>query len=145
MPTLTVKEEAEPDPATIAAIGEGLDAHNLPFGGPHVVRPLWLIGRDRAGVVKAGLKAATHWRWLYVDWLWVDERFRRSGVGGSLLARAEEIGAGRGCIGAYLNTFSFQGPDFYPRHGYVEVGRIEDFPPGHSRIWFSKTLAAPDA
>ena len=37
-------------------------------------------------------------------------------------------------------THSFQAPDFYKKQGYQEFGRLADFPPGHSLIWFSKTL-----
>ena len=29
-------------------------------------------------------------------------------------------------------------PDFYRRHEYIEFGRIEDYPPGHTRLWFMK-------
>jgi GNAT superfamily N-acetyltransferase len=143
MATLRITEEAEPDPASIAVISDGLNGYNQPFAGPYIDNPLWLFARDRAGAIKAGLKASTHLRWLYVDWLWVEERYRRSGVGSELLRQAEATAARRGCVGAYLNTFSFQGPAFYPGRGYVEVGRIEGFPPGHSRIWFSKPLTPP--
>ncbi|MBX6746810.1 MAG: GNAT family N-acetyltransferase, partial [Acetobacteraceae bacterium] len=29
---------------------------------------------------------------------------------------------------------------FWTRHGYVEFGRLDGMPPGHSRIWFRKQL-----
>jgi hypothetical protein len=41
---------------------------------------------------------------------------------------------------AYLDTFTFQAPKFYQRLGYREFGRLDDFPPGHARIWFWKPL-----
>jgi len=38
------------------------------------------------------------------------------------------------------DTTSFQAPDFYKRHEYIEHGRIEGYPPGHTRLWLMKRL-----
>ena len=57
-----------------------------------------------------------------------------------MLAQAEAIARERGCVGIRLDTVSFQAPAFYRRHGYVEFGRIDDYPPGHTRFWFMKRL-----
>jgi hypothetical protein len=57
-----------------------------------------------------------------------------------LLAGAEAAAREKGCRGAYLDTFTFQAPKFYDRHGYLEFGRLNDFPSGHARIWFWKAL-----
>ena len=57
-----------------------------------------------------------------------------------VFAAAEEIARARGCIGIRLDTMSFQAPAFYRRLGYSEFGRIEDYPPGHTRLWFMKRL-----
>jgi GNAT superfamily N-acetyltransferase len=65
---------------------------------------------------------------------------RGRGVGGELLDRAEAIARARGCTDAYTDTFDFQAPGFWIRHGYEEFGRLEGMPPGHSRVWFRKKL-----
>ena len=92
----------------------------------------------RDGELVGTLVGSTNISWLHVSLLAVSPAARRSGVGGSLLRRAEEIGRERGCIGAWLDTYDFQAPDFYPRFGYAEVGRIDDMPPGRCRYFFSK-------
>jgi len=53
---------------------------------------------------------------------------------------AEAAARAQGCRGAYLDAFTFQAPKFYERLGYQEFGRLDDFPPGHARIWFTKAL-----
>jgi len=47
---------------------------------------------------------------------------------------------GRGAKKAYLDTFSFQSPDFYKQHGYQVFGELQDFPPGNQRYFFTRRL-----
>jgi ribosomal protein S18 acetylase RimI-like enzyme len=100
--------------------------------------PLWLFARDSAGKVQGGVRGQTYWSWCSIDVLAVAEPYRRQGIGSRLLMKSEEIARARGCVGIRLDTASFQAPDFYSRHGYTEFGRIEDYPPGHARLWFMK-------
>ena len=64
---------------------------------------------------------------------------RRSGIGTRLVAEAERHALAFGCHSAWLDTFSFQGPNFYPRLGYREFARL-DYPPDHQRIFLKKQL-----
>ena len=135
---LLLTTETEPDKATAHAISNGLDVYNnsaVPGGD---WKPLWIVGRDGTGTVQAGLRGVTEFNWLFVNWLWVAEPFRRQGVGSQLLSGAEAIARERRCSSSYLDTFSFQAPTFYEKQGYREFGRIADFPAGHARIWLMK-------
>ena len=76
-----------------------------------------------------------------MNWLWVALPYRKQGIGSELMAGAERAAREQGCRAAYLDTFTFQAPKFYERLGYWEFGRLNDFPPGHARIWFSKALS----
>lgn len=60
-----------------------------------------------------------------------------------LTAEAESVR--RGCIGAHLDTYDYQAPDFYRKLGYEVFGSIEDHPPGHTRFWMRKRFAEPSA
>ena len=137
---LNLALEAEPDNATVDAIAEGLGAYNESFEPGGNWQLLWIIGRDDAGAAQAGLKGVTYYNWLFVEWLWVAEPYRRQGVGSRLLSDAEGLARQRGCTSVYLDTYSFQAPEFYRRLGFKEFGRLNDFPPGRSRIWLSKSL-----
>jgi ribosomal protein S18 acetylase RimI-like enzyme len=72
--------------------------------------------------------------------LWVDERYRRQGIGGHLMAVAEEEALARGCHQVVLFTYVLQAPGFYERCGYRIVGRVDDYPTGTPALWFQKSL-----
>jgi len=140
LPPLTLALEAEPDEASRQAISAGLDAFNDSIAPCNNMAPLWIIGRDSAGAAQAGLHAVTFFDWMFVRLLWVGEPYRKLGIGSDLLAQAETVARERGVANSFLDTFSFQAPGFYERHGYREFGRLDNQPPGHSRIWLAKQL-----
>lgn len=72
--------------------------------------------------------------------LWVDERWRRQGIGSGLLQRFEQLGVTRGCDRCYLDTFSFQAPAFYRRHGYQTLAAIDGFPQGIVKYLLCKRI-----
>jgi len=92
------------------------------------------------GAVAAGVLGERYWDWFHLDLLWVREDLRGRGLGSRLLGRAEEEARERGATHAYLDTFSFQGPEFYRRHGYEVFGQLPDFPAGHQRYFLKKQL-----
>jgi ribosomal protein S18 acetylase RimI-like enzyme len=75
-----------------------------------------------------------------VKFLWVAETYRGRGWGKSLMEAAEKEARRRGVRNAYVDTFSFQAPEFYRKLGYREFGRLDDFPTGHRRSWLTKAL-----
>ncbi|MEU7056840.1 N-acetyltransferase [Streptomyces sp. NPDC046197] len=103
--------------------------------------PLHVWALDDAGGLVGGLVGHTWTTWLHVTYLWVDERHRGAGLGSRLLALAERLArADRGCRGARLETWDFQAPEFYRRHGYKVVCAIPDYPPGITEYTLIKPL-----
>ena len=80
-------------------------------------------------------------RWLHVRWLWVSDFLRGRGHATRLMDATEAYAIERGAIASTLETFSFQAPGFYMKRGYEVVGQLDDYPPGHMRYTFRKTLA----
>ena len=70
--------------------------------------------RDRVGCIVSQMV----FHQLHIKYLVVDASIRRSGLGRSLLALTEESGRRQGCDFAYVETYSYQGPDFYQKCGY---------------------------
>ncbi len=135
-----IVEDAFPELDAVAAIQRGLHTFNQEMGGPYDREPVTLLARAADGTARGGLLGLTFWGWLFVDWLWLSRELRGKGVGSELLRRAEDVARARGCQHAYTDTFSFQAPGFWERNGYVEFGKLEGMPAGHSRVWFRKTL-----
>ncbi len=128
-----------PDPADLAAIGEGLAAFNAAEVGPSERRALAIVLRDGEAVV-GGLSGYTAWGWLYVQWLWLAEAQRGQGIAGRLLEMAEAEARARGCHGAHIDTFSPVALAVYRRAGYDVFGTLPDFPRGRTRSFLSKRL-----
>jgi GNAT superfamily N-acetyltransferase len=64
------------------------------------------------------LLGGTYWGWLYVSILWIDEKYRKNGIGSKLLKDAETEALRRGCEYAHLDTMSFQALGFYKKKKY---------------------------
>ncbi|MBQ9674029.1 MAG: GNAT family N-acetyltransferase [Ruminococcus sp.] len=96
---------------------------------------------DSYGNIIAGCIARMYcWHVLYVDILWVDEKYRKKGLGSKLLKYVEDNAAKKGCYLVHLDTFDFQAKDFYIKHGYEIFGILNDCPMNHSRIYLQKRL-----
>ena len=125
-------------------IDERLGDYNAPFLTDSRYDYFGIFVRDKAGAIRAGLVGNLYAGWLFINLLWVDSTLRRSGIGSSLIAEAERRAIAFGCHSAHVDTFSFQGPDFYPRFGYEIFGTI-DYPPDHKRIFFRKRLTTEES
>ncbi len=79
------------------------------------------------GRVVGGLRAFVFLYWLRIEVLFVDEDHRGQGIGARLLSEAERLARDLGAKNAALETFEFQAPQSYAKHGYVEVSRIERY------------------
>ncbi len=124
-----------------AELSRGLDAYNVPAAGVGDQRELTVQARDSDGLLVGGLSGWTWGTCAGVAMLWVREDARSAGWGSRLLAAAEEEAIARGCEQVVLSSFTFQAPDFYRRHGYVETGRTEGLPvAGMADVHFRKPL-----
>ncbi|WP_428484366.1 GNAT family N-acetyltransferase [Rhodopila sp.] len=131
-----------PARGTFDAIYHALDACSEPLIGPAAPRLLTIPIHDDAGSVAGGLWGNTQFRWLHIEMLVVPEPLRGRGVGTALMASAEQEARQRGCLGAHVDAFSFQAPDFYQKLGFTLFGELNNFPPGHKRLYLQKIFSA---
>lgn len=91
------------------------------------VQSIRLNARDPGMQVVGGLRAIVAMHWLRIEVLWVRDDVRGHGIGSRLLLEAERLARGMGASNGALETFEWQAPRFYARHGYEEVARMDKY------------------
>lgn len=103
-------------------------------------KPFFFAARSRGQLV-GGLDGLTIGKWMRINLMAVDPSYRGQGVGRQLVDAAISLGIRRGCLFGYVDTMSYQAPDFYRKLGFLEVGRLVDWDShGHDKLFFSKPL-----
>ena len=111
------------------------------FLDPAQFGELGVYSRDEAGAMRGGLIAKRKGSWLCIEYLWVREASRGSGLGSELMYEAEAQARSRGCSHMLVDTFSFQALPFYQKLGYQLQMSLPDFPhAGMQRHYLSKVL-----
>jgi GNAT superfamily N-acetyltransferase len=138
-PDIFVPDEL--DPADADVVSDGLRAHYVSRVGYYDFRPLAVLVRDReTGEVVGGLTGRSEFGMVYVAWFFLPEDLRGLGIGGRVLAMAEEEGRRRGCTRITLTTLSIEAPGFYKKQGYDAAATIDCEPPGLTRYYMMKEL-----
>jgi GNAT superfamily N-acetyltransferase len=65
---------------------------------------------------------------LWVNSLWVDESYRSMDFGSKLLRFVEKKAASIGATLVHLDTYGWQGKDFYLKQGYEIFGVLDNCP-----------------
>ena len=125
---------------------EDIEARLEAFDDAHISRKLngcIQIGVEENGKLIAGLDACvTAFRILYVSTVFVDEAYRRKGYGARLIREMEKRAAAMGVNTIRLDTFNWQGKDFYEAMGYTAAGHYENADDGYSEYFFVKRIMA---
>jgi N-acetylglutamate synthase-like GNAT family acetyltransferase len=130
-----------PGEAERSAILSPLNVFNVAQAGDPKPEKVALLVRDeRTNEIIGGLYGSIFYRWLFIELLAVPEQTRGQSTGSCLMEMAEELAREKDCVGIWLDTFNFQAPEFYPKHGFTRFGQLDDFPPGHQRYFFQKHL-----
>ena len=99
------------------------------------------IGIEENGKIIAGLDACiTAFRILYVSTVFVDEPYRRKGYGKRLMDEMEKRAKDMGVNTIRLDTFSWQGKEFYQALKYEIVGSYENQQDGYAEYFFMKRI-----
>ena len=123
-----------------AVVDRGLGDFNASAAPTREIKRVSCFARGESGEVIGGAVGRTWGECCELQQLWVAEAHRRQGIGRRLLALFEDHAAKRGCRTFYLETFSFQAPDFYRRAGYHVLGEIRGFPGGMVKYLMARIL-----
>jgi ribosomal protein S18 acetylase RimI-like enzyme len=130
------------DDGLAATLSDRINEFNVAATGFDDGRWLHVAKRGGNGSLQAGLSGWTWGGCGYIEFLWVHADLRGTGLGSQLLDAAEAEAKARGCTQIVVSSHSFQAPAFYERAGYVEYGRVEGYPRGHSEVHLVKHLRA---
>ena len=131
---------SNPTKDEIEYVRESLTRYNQTHVGGDNHTPLNIVEYDGCGKVIGGIVGGTYWGWMYIDILWVDEAYRKNGIGSKLLAEAENEAVRRGCHHVHVDTMSWQAPEFYKKYGYEVIGVLPDIPNGNKKYLLMKAL-----
>ena len=99
------------------------------------------IGLEEDGKLIAGLIAyMSVYKILYVDPVFVDEKYRRKGYGRRLMQEMERQAKKQGVNTIRLDTFNWQGTDFYKALGYEPVGSYANKEDSFEETFFVKRI-----
>ncbi|HMD64650.1 MAG TPA: DUF924 family protein [Stellaceae bacterium] len=143
MEELEIVFDPLPPDALSRFVTENLASYNIAATGLSAWYPVGFFLKSANGEWLGGLLGNIWGGWLHVTHLWVASVARRQRNGSRLLEAAEDYAVERGCIGATLETHSFEARPFYEKCGYQVFATLEDYPPGHSKFFLRKQLT-PD-
>ena len=115
-------------------------AYNRSNREPSKSEPLNIYLEDEQGNLVAGMVAETFGNWLEIEYLYVGDDLRGQGIGSKILEMAENESRNRGCKYSFVDTFNFQAPKFYKKHGYKEVFALKNYPYTGERYYYTKEL-----
>jgi GNAT superfamily N-acetyltransferase len=130
----------QPARADVDFLETRIDEYNIAQTGRDDGQELALFVRDESGAITGGLYGWTWAGWLEVRYLWLREDLHGQRHGTQLLQAAEEEAVRRGCTRVYLDSYSFQAPNFYKKLGYQEFGVLPGFPDAHTRHFLWKAI-----
>ena len=79
------------------------------------------VENENGEIVGGCIAQAYEYRWsrMFLDTLWVDERYRHHGIGSMIIREVERIAREKGCRVVTLGTASYMARPFYEKHGYT--------------------------
>ncbi len=79
------------------------------------------VESENGEIIGGCIAEAYEYRWsrLFLDTLWVDERYRHHGIGSMIIREVERIAKEKGCRVITLGTASYMARPFYEKHGFT--------------------------
>lgn len=138
--TLVFGPVSNPDKNDLDVLRKELKSYNKSIIGEHKEKEIASFVKNNQRNVVGGIYGKLTAGWLYIDWLWIDDEWRRNGIGSKLLKLMENYAISKDIKNSHLETTSFQALDFYRKNGYEVFGKLNNKPPGHVSYFLKKKL-----
>jgi GNAT superfamily N-acetyltransferase len=140
MPSATIVPASD-DEVRAGTLGRLLREFNYRHVGRYPEgQSVYLNAKDEGGNVLGGFRGEIYFHWLFLNVLFVEEPERRRGLGSRLLAEGEAHAKAKGALHSRLETFEWQAPAFYLKHGYRELARMPRYYQDYSLSLMVKEL-----
>ncbi len=100
-------------------------------------KPCGIYARNSENEIIGGLVGYSLYGWLYLDALFIDDSFRKKGLGTELLELATNIAIKRKCRGLKLECFN-ETIDFYIKNNYTIFYTEEE--PSKNKLYYLKKI-----
>lgn len=136
------KIEIDPKKKDIELLRLGIDENNILVTGESTGnQDITFFIRNSDNEIIGGIRGTYNISgWLSINALWVDKNYRNQGYATLLMQSIENEAEEKGCKNSYLNTISFQAPEFYMKLGYKKFAELENFHHEYNRIFLKKQL-----
>lgn len=140
--TFQPKLEVNPSKDDLELFYLNIDKYNISATGKSTGnRDIVFFIRNSENIITGGIRGSLNISgWLYINAIWVDKESRNKGYGTLLMQRIEIEAKANGGTNSYLNTISFQAPEFYRKLGYEMFAELENFHQEYSKIFLKKEL-----
>ena len=96
--------------------------------------------RDEGEII-AGINGEIFWNNMHISLFAVHPNYQGQGFGSQLLQQMEAEAHSHSCRMMYLETLSWQAPDFYTKHCFEIVGKLDGYPiEGECQYYMRKLL-----
>ena len=141
MEGIRIRIQDPPDEALLSVVDQGLGAFNEAAAPLHEVQPLACSAEVEGHGVVGGAVGRLWSGCVELQQLWISESLRGRGLGRQLLKAFEQLAIQRGAQSVFLDTFSFQAPQFYERQGYLCESTNLHYPYGIRKHRYIKLLS----
>lgn len=121
-------------------IEEGVLAYNRRYIKNWIPKPFTLSAKDIDYQIIGGIVGERVDIYIKVDWVWVDEKFRRYGIGRDLFMHLEKYAYKYCCRFIQLDTADFQARVFYEKLGFEIVATLPKWVGGYDCYVMQKKL-----
>ena len=127
--TIQFEEILKPDAEQFEPLRNALKAFNESQLGDYSAETIIVKAYTEQGQMCGAVSGWLQFGWLYVNMLWVDDSYRRRGIGTTLLEKLEGYASSRGIFRSRLATSDFQpGYALYRQYGYEVYATIPIMP-----------------
>jgi GNAT superfamily N-acetyltransferase len=95
MNDIEIQATVNPDSGDVKIINDGIIEYNKSKVGPQRNVAVGCFAREGDDVI-GGITGNLFWNYLYIDIMWIDEKYRRNGIGRQLIEKIERLSVDNG-------------------------------------------------